>query len=272
MPNSPKMLIYKQLQIDILACNSSTRTDICFQKHALMFYATSHGMDELLREIMLINRLLLIFYSRSVKIKKTTVISEKEIIAMENTKIDRRVRKTKALLLKGLTQLMEEKDVNHISVRELTDLVDLNRGTFYLHYRDIFDMVNQVEDELFQQFDELFHENASGDDSTTTTLTVLTNVFTFLANNEKTVRAFMGPHGDLTFINRLKELAKTRVRHSWEDRGMAPDKFEYFFAYTAAGCIGLMEAWLRGGFQESAEEMASLADVLLLNGIHPLLK
>ena len=55
-------------------------------------------MDELLREIMLINRLLLIFYSRSVKIKKTTVISEKEIIAMENTKIDRRVRKTKALL------------------------------------------------------------------------------------------------------------------------------------------------------------------------------
>ena len=63
---------------------------------------------------------------------------------MENTKIDRRVRKTKALLLKGLTQLMEEKDVNHISVRELTDLVDLNRGTFYLHYRDIFDMVNQV--------------------------------------------------------------------------------------------------------------------------------
>lgn len=132
-------------------------------------------------------------------------------------------------------------------------------------------MVNQVEDELFQQFDELFHENASGDDSTTT-LTVLTNVFTFLANNEKTVRAFMGPHGDLTFINRLKELVKTRVRHSWEDRGMAPDKFEYFFAYTAAGCIGLMEAWLRGGFQESAEEMASLADVLLLNGIHPLLK
>ena len=98
MPNSPKMLIYKQSQIDILACNSSTRTDICSQKYALMFYATSHGMDELLREIMLINRLLLIFYSRSVKIKKTTVISEKEIIAMENTKIDRRVRKTKALL------------------------------------------------------------------------------------------------------------------------------------------------------------------------------
>ena len=75
---------------------------------------------------------------------------------MENTKIDRRVRKTKALLLKGLTQLMEEKDVNHISVRELTDLVDLNRGTFYLHYRDIFDMVNQVRMNCFNSSTSFF--------------------------------------------------------------------------------------------------------------------
>ena len=127
---------------------------------------------------------------------------------MEHTKVDRRVRKTKALLLKGLTELMEQKDVNHISVRELTDLVDLNRGTFYLHYRDIFDMVNQVEDELFQEFDNLFVDTAPEDPTVSSTQIVLTNVFTFLSENEKTVRAFMGPHGDLTFINRLKNLVK----------------------------------------------------------------
>ncbi len=189
---------------------------------------------------------------------------------MERTKVDRRVRKTKALLLKGLTELMEQKDVNHISVRELTDLVDLNRGTFYLHYRDIFDMVNQVEDELFQEFDNLFREPLPGDSSSPSTQTVLTNIFTFLAENEKTVRAFMGPHGDLTFINRLKNLVKTRVRKAWEDRGMDPSKFEYFFAYTASGCIGLMEVWLKNGFQESAEEMARMADSMLTNGVQAL--
>ena len=190
---------------------------------------------------------------------------------MEHTKVDRRVRKTKALLLKGLTELMEQKDVNHISVRELTDLVDLNRGTFYLHYRDIFDMVNQVEDELFQEFDNLFVDTAPEDPTVSSTQIVLTNVFTFLSENEKTVRAFIGPHGDLTFINRLKNLVKTRVRKAWEDRGLDPDKFEYFFAYTASGCIGLMESWLKNGFQESAEEMARMADSMLTSGVDSLL-
>ena len=190
---------------------------------------------------------------------------------MEHTKVDRRVRKTKALLLKGLTELMEQKEVTHISVRELTDLVDLNRGTFYLHYRDIFDMVNQVEDELFQEFENLFTDNLPEDSAVPPTQTVLTNVFTFLLEDEKTVKAFLGPHGDLTFINRLKDLVKTRVRKVWEDRGLDPDKFEYFFAYTASGCIGLMEIWLKNGFQESAEEMARMADSMLTNGIQPLL-
>ena len=59
-------------------------------------------------------------------------------MAKSEATVDRRVRKTKKLLLDGLTQLMQTKDVSEISVKELSDLVDINRGTFYLHYRDIF--------------------------------------------------------------------------------------------------------------------------------------
>ena len=45
------------------------------------------------------------------------------------TRPDRRVRKTKALLQQGLIRLMREKDVKDISVKELSDLADINRGT-----------------------------------------------------------------------------------------------------------------------------------------------
>ena len=47
-------------------------------------------------------------------------------------KMDRRVRKTRALLLQGLVKMMETHDIQDISVKELTELVDINRGTFYL--------------------------------------------------------------------------------------------------------------------------------------------
>lgn len=62
-------------------------------------------------------------------------------------KMDRRVRKTRALLLQGLVKMMENHDIQDISVKELTELVDINRGTFYLHYDDIYDMLHKVEDE-----------------------------------------------------------------------------------------------------------------------------
>ena len=64
---------------------------------------------------------------------------------MADAKTDRRVRRTKALLLQGLMQLMETKDVKDISVKELSDLADINRGTFYLHYSDVYDMLAQLE-------------------------------------------------------------------------------------------------------------------------------
>jgi len=81
---------------------------------------------------------------------------------MNTNQTDRRVRKTKALLLKGLMQLMETKDIRDISVKELSDLVDINRSTFYLHYSDIYDMLAQIENELFIEFNDILN-NVSSD-------------------------------------------------------------------------------------------------------------
>ena len=66
-------------------------------------------------------------------------MTEKETMQQDKPekKEDRRVRRTKKLLTHGLIQLMKEKQVQDITVRELADLVDVNRGTFYLYYRDI---------------------------------------------------------------------------------------------------------------------------------------
>lgn len=57
--------------------------------------------------------------------------------------VDRRVRKTRKQLRECLITLLKEKKVQDITVRELTDMADLNRGTFYLHYKDVFDLLEK---------------------------------------------------------------------------------------------------------------------------------
>lgn len=49
---------------------------------------------------------------------------------MEQNKVDRRTRKTKKALIEALTKLMSEKKINKITVKELTDLADVNRNIF----------------------------------------------------------------------------------------------------------------------------------------------
>ena len=59
--------------------------------------------------------------------------------------VDRRVRKTRKQLRECLISLLKQKKVQDITVRELTDMADLNRGTFYLHYKDVYDLLENCD-------------------------------------------------------------------------------------------------------------------------------
>ena len=67
---------------------------------------------------------------------------------MEQSGTDRRVRKTKSQLRLALMELLVEKSAKNISVRELAERADINRGTFYIHYRDVGDLLQRLEEQL----------------------------------------------------------------------------------------------------------------------------
>ena len=158
---------------------------------------------------------------------------------MAQEKMDRRVRRTKTLLLQGLIQLMDEKDVKDISVKELSDLADINRGTFYLHYSDVYDMLGQIEESLFQEFNDILERDlAINGIGPVISKPVLLDLFIFLDRNRALARALMGPHGDLAFLNRLKELVKEKLRMMMDNAERSIEHFEYFYSFMVSGCIG----------------------------------
>ena len=82
---------------------------------------------------------------------------------MNEANLDSRVRRTKRLLRQGLTELLREKSIKKITVRELSERIDINRGTFYLHYKDIYDLVDQIEKELFDEFEKILESYSIAD-------------------------------------------------------------------------------------------------------------
>jgi AcrR family transcriptional regulator len=69
----------------------------------------------------------------------------------ENKKNDRRVRRTTAAIQSAFLKLIFEKDINEITVKELCEQADINKSTFYLHYRDIYDLAEQFKQSLATQ-------------------------------------------------------------------------------------------------------------------------
>lgn len=181
-------------------------------------------------------------------------------------KTDRRVRKTKAQLTQGLITLMKLKDIKDISVKELTDLVDINRGTFYLHYSDIYDMVYQIEDEEFNKFTDILDKDLSANMGTASYYDALLDIFRFLDANKELTRVLISPHGDLSFVNRLKDLVNNRLASLMSKPDDDAD-FEICFAFIVSGFIGIFENWLLSESPQSPEYMAELGTTLISQGM-----
>ncbi len=181
-------------------------------------------------------------------------------------KEDRRVRRTKKLLSQGLIQLMQTKQVKDITVRELADLVDVNRGTFYLYYRDIFDLLEAVEQDLFQQVEALIAAHR-GQPVLRQTLPVLRELFHLVAENRDMCRVLLSDNGDIKFLQRLSDLIQKELRNEWLTGCTDSEvSFHYRYVFGAVGFVGLLRAWLERNCAESADDMAALADILIRQG------
>ena len=77
---------------------------------------------------------------------------------MTEQKIDKRVARTKTRLKEGLADLMTRKSIQEITVKELVEYVHINRSTFYLHYSDISNMLENVKRELIEEIAEVMSQ------------------------------------------------------------------------------------------------------------------
>ena len=182
-------------------------------------------------------------------------------------KEDRRVRRTKKLLSQGLIELMQQKQVKDITVRELADLVDVNRGTFYLYYRDIFDMLERLEEELFEQLNAVILAH-KGEPILTHARPMLKDLFRIVAENKEICSVLLSDNGDIKFLQKLSNVIQEKLRMDWLNGYVENEtEFEYRYAFGALGFIGLLRTWLHRDCVESTDDMAAVADALIRQGI-----
>lgn len=188
---------------------------------------------------------------------------------MLNKPEDRRIRRTRKLLRQGLAELMNEKDFKDITVKEITDRVDLNRGTFYLHYRDTYDLLEKVENELIETFESLI-ENYHPTEENSSAFVIIDQVYDYITENLDICKILFFNDSSTHYENKLLSIISSKgfEINSRLFTGKDLKLAEYTSYFMACGMLGLVKKWLSEDMPIPKDNMVSMMDRIIANSFH----
>ncbi|WP_416151666.1 TetR/AcrR family transcriptional regulator [Salipaludibacillus sp. HK11] len=183
-----------------------------------------------------------------------------------NSKLDRRKKYTRMVLKESLMKLLKVKSISTVTVKEICALADINRSTFYSHYQDQFDLLNQIEEEIIEDMNEtLTAYNFNQDEET---LKMIEKIVEYVAENSDVCSTLFNEHGDSSFKKRIMKVASEHtVKNALSIYPIDSEISEYVSIFAISGSIHLLENWLKNGMDKPPKEMAELISNLTNKGL-----
>lgn len=186
---------------------------------------------------------------------------------MPETKNNRRVRFTRSALREALIDLILEKPLVSITVKDICARADINRSTFYLHFKDVTDILRTTEDEIIEHM----HERECRD------LQEIKGFFIdFLEQIRsnprimKVIQVLCSEQGDPYFVRKLQTMTYEAFLDGW-DMHMMPEMSEQrkllVFSYIISGMVSMLSTWATRAQDTPTEQVVSLLMGLMWHGL-----
>ena len=180
---------------------------------------------------------------------------------MDTKQIDRRIIRTKQGIQEALTELLEKKSINKISVKEITDIAGINRGTFYLHYVDKYDLMEKSINQLMIEISEtgsnilnLAQRNIHSELSRKKLVDEFTTLFKYIQKNSRLIKSLTNENSSYSFHHKFNELLKDRLiaKLGPKQKDVPAIYIVSAFSYSIQGII---RTWLESGMEDTADMM-----------------
>lgn len=111
-----------------------------------------------------------------------------------------RESETSKLLKEKMLELMQTKSCLQIKVTELTRYANVSRGTFYLHYDSIYDVIQKIEEDYIEAEKQAIFSDPLLKDKD---MDYYRRLISFIRDNNYVFRTLSGPNGDPSFQSRF---------------------------------------------------------------------
>lgn len=181
-------------------------------------------------------------------------------------KTDARVRYTHMVIKNSFVKILKDKPLSKVTVKEICELSEINRATFYKYYNDPYDLMNKLE----QQFlDELVNNVQYSQKDFKDTFTLI--LVSIKANSELYLTLFSengNPHFSDKIFSLCYQYLDTNIDKRFQKVSLTEQTWLYYF--VAQGCGGILTQWLKGGMAEPISDVVDFTDKLLQNILNSL--
>ena len=172
--------------------------------------------------------------------------------------IQKRKTSTKEDIKEALIQLLSEEKFENISISKLCKRAGINRGTFYLHYEDKYQMIDSLKSDILSQLYSFFEEEGEYSKR------FMIAKFYVLRANERLINAltrshyidFRGAIREFITIIILREKQEAATQRFLEENFHIPQK--YALEIFLSSVEGIISLWIAGGAQEEPEEITQM--------------
>lgn len=183
---------------------------------------------------------------------------------MKQQKTDRRVKYTQKLLWEAMVQALQENHISNITVKSLCETADVNRSTFYAHYKDPYDLLYQIEREVLDNITKHLEKQDYNPDQRPITFQVLNRILEYVREKSDLFKALLSENSDASFQMEIMKLAQLDLFQS--KNRFSKRMQDYLTVFGATGCISILHKWLMDGMIESTTEISEFILKILFYG------
>lgn len=172
---------------------------------------------------------------------------------------------TKRAIKNALLIQIEEVGFERITVKNLAITANINRGTFYLHYKDKYEVMEDLQQELLNELASYVKNVQPLDAFQTIKIGQLYQpfiaVFKYIKEHDKAFRVILGEQGSPSFSKRMKNVFSNHILDRIsviQEGGLDPEFQPYFEAFLTSAILGVIQEWLDNGDDLNVEELAMI--------------
>jgi AcrR family transcriptional regulator len=182
---------------------------------------------------------------------------------MKQRKTDHRIKYTKDILRKSLLDLMEKQSIEKITVTDLCNRAEINRGTFYKYYANPHDLLSEIQNDLYKKISKAIENNQLKK-------ALKTEMLSVVYENRDLFRILFSENGDKEFLQKIINMDyENNVNMLKKNCRMDDMHIRAIYTFISSGMAGLVQLWISGGLNITPDEMGEFitkTDQILIKG------